>query len=258
MSEEDSYVPLALNGDEDTTYVSFDEEDTFRPRIFSSPVNNACVNYSSHIRDKSSLAYRWEGSAVGQRCFAGRAVLRRIFDSSAEESDCFDASEIALYAGLPDRWNPGALWQLKYIDDGLKGEKLCTSNAVSHITCKKETKYLHAKRTEDDLKLTLQNVKKIGMRINEEKTNMICITVAKNSLVYSFINTENGTTITGSDNMKMIGFMFVRRPNADTHVRYMRKKFYAKLWVLRFMSRANLSKTELCKNLHLLGTLGQF
>lgn len=87
---------------------------------------------------------------IGRRFAAGRAVKRRINDTPSEEDEeqRFNVSEIALYAGVPERWDPGLLWQLKYIDDGLKGERLCDVNAVCHITCRKQVKYLHAKRTE--------------------------------------------------------------------------------------------------------------
>ena len=56
---------------------------------------------------------------------------------------------------------------------------------------------------------------------------MICITVAKTSLINSFINLPDGSQITGSEELKMLGFVFGRRPNAQAHVQHIKKKFYS-------------------------------
>ena len=240
MSSEDSYVHLVLNGDE----VDLDDEEdelVFKPRVFSSPSSPGLVNYSSHIRSVSTFDGSLDNENPPQRHLAGRNVIRRINDTSSEsESEFFNAS---MYAGLPERWDAGELWQLKYINDGLNGEKNCNLNAVSHITNRKEVKYLHSKRAEENLKLTVYNGNKIGMKINTPKTQMIRITVAKNSLVNSFINLPEGSTVS----LKMLGFVFRRRPTADAHVTHIKKKFYAKLWVIRFLIRANVSGQDLCK-----------
>ena len=40
----------------------------------------------------------------------------------------------------------------------------------------------------------------------------------------------------------MLGFVFGRHPNANAHIDYVKKKFFAKLWILRHLSKANISK----------------
>lgn len=59
------------------------------------------------------------------------------------------------------------------------------------------------------------------MKINTEKKKMICVTVAKNALVNSYINTGPHDQICGAGKLKMLGFVFGRRPNADEHVKHM-------------------------------------
>ena len=39
----------------------------------------------------------------------------------------------------------------------------------------------------------------------------------------------DGSQIEGDTTLKMLGFVFGRRPNSDEHVRHIKKKFYAKL-----------------------------
>ena len=43
----------------------------------------------------------------------------------------------------------------------------------------------------------------------------------------------------------MLGFLFGRRPNAATHVEYIKKKTYGKMWIIRHMQKANTSKRDL-------------
>lgn len=178
------------------------------------------------MQSDSSLSFQIESSSPNARPLDGRRIVRRINDTTVTEEAHFNASEIANFAGVPDRWDPGQLWNLKYIDDGLNGEKLCNINAVSHNTCKKEVKYLHAKKSEDSLKLTMSNAGKIGMKINADKTQMLCITVARNSLINSFITLNDGETITGANSMKMLGHVFGRRPTAEAHVTQIKKNFF--------------------------------
>ena len=150
-------------------------------------------------------------------------------------------------AGLSEGWKDKEDWTLKYIDDGLSREVICNTNAVVHITDKKQNTFLHARRSKKYLRLTNQNTTKIGMKINVKKTKMICVTVAKNSLVNSYINHEDGTQTYGQEELKMLGFMFGRRLNTSAHISHIRKKFYATLWVIRHLSRAGVKKDELSR-----------
>ena len=138
-------------------------------------------------------------------------------------------------------------WKLKYIDNGLGGEVVCNVNAPSHITHKKEVKLAHAAKSEQFLKLTAQNAARIGMKINISKTKLLCITVAKNSMVNTYINASKKEIISGSETLKMLGFVFGRRPNAQAHVTYIKKKFYGKLWILRNLMKANTAPEDLSK-----------
>ena len=53
--------------------------------------------------------------------------------------------------------------------------------------------------------------------------------------------------IYGDETMKMLGFVFGRRPNANAHIEYIRRKFYKKLWVLRHIKKATKNEELLVK-----------
>ena len=168
--------------------------DEFAPKIFSSPASPR-INYPSHITDYSSLSFTLNNSSPQQRHQAGLGIWNRLFDSTSSESILNNNTIRNEIAGVPVGWREDEGWNIKYIDDGLSGETICKTNAVCHITQRKERKLLYAKKSEIYLKTTTKNAEKIGMRINANKTKMLCITVAKNSMINSFINLPDRTQI---------------------------------------------------------------
>ena len=136
---------------------------SFFPRIFSSP-KEPCVNFSSHVTEPSLTSIHIEDSSPRQRHQAGRRIKNRIHDTSSFESIYqIQNSVLNKVAGIPDGWKEKEGWNLRYIDDGLAGEVICNTNAISHIMQAKEVKYLYAKKSEDYLKNTAKNAEKIGM-----------------------------------------------------------------------------------------------
>ena len=105
----------------------------------------------------------------------------------------------------PDGWKERPFWKLKYIDDGRGGEVVCNVNAPSHITHRKEVKLAHAAKSEHFLNLMAQNAAKIGMKINTSKTKLLCINVAQNSMVNTYINASKGERINGLETLKCLG-----------------------------------------------------
>ena len=153
----------------------------FRPRISSSPVNEGLINYSSHVTHDSEILFPIGGQSPHQRHQAGLHVHNRIFDTHSRLN-------LELSPTEQDRSeDEDVVWNLKYIDDGLNGERLSNINAICHVTQRKEIRYVHAKKSERFLKLTMQNAKNIGMKINSGKTRMLCVNVARNSNMNSYI-----------------------------------------------------------------------
>lgn len=139
----------------------------------------------------------------------------RVENSLWDTTDGSDSSNAdGLFEELietPSGWQDEPFWLLKYIDDGLGGEKILNMNAGCHFTTEKETKLLHAKKSEHFLKLTRQNARKIGMVINEQKTKMLTVSVARNRDINTCINIEGGQRIYGGETLKILE---ERRTNA--------------------------------------------
>ena len=185
MEESVSYVlPFEANG----TWTS--EEEDFVPPSFSTPTAAArlCGFSKIHYDEHSEISHRIKTNTPIQRPMAGRCKKNRIWDtddgSSLELLDRFDFERVF---GVPEGWEDEPFWLLKYKDDILGGERLCNLNAQCHMTIHKEKKMIHAQDSEHFLALTRQNAERIGMRINESKTKMLCINVARNSQANTFI-----------------------------------------------------------------------
>ena len=84
------------------------------------------------------------------------------------------------------------------------------------------------------------------MKINEDKTKLLCMNVSQHSNINTYINVSGGTVV-GTDEIMMLGFKFGRRPNADAHLKYMKRRFYSKIWILRHFKRAGTSAEEILK-----------
>ena len=85
------------------------------------------------------------------------------------------------------------------------------------------------------------------MSVNDDKTQILCITAAKNSSVTSYIRTANGSEVKGGDRLKQLGFNFGTYPNASVQVEHMRKKFRGRLWMIRHLQKAGLTPAELLR-----------
>ena len=82
-----------------------------------------------------------------------------------------------------------------YIDDLTVGEVHDLNTARIHITEQKETKLVHAMQCEQSFKTITVNAKNIGMKINDAKTQLICISDNPNAVVSSYIDIAEDTRI---------------------------------------------------------------
>ena len=133
-----------------------------------------------------------------------------------------------------------------YIDDYNAIERLCLTNAKSHTTVRKREIKVLAKKSE----LQFLNVKRvaneINTRVNNKKTQILCIHMNKFANVTSYIDTGDGE-ILSTDKMKILGFYFDNSPNSICHVTEVINQFYGKLWTLRFLKRSEMDSGDLLK-----------
>ena len=82
------------------------------------------------------------------------------------------------------------------------------------------------------------------MRVNEDKTQLLCISAAKTAHVNSYINAST-KRIEGGSELKILGFHFGNDPSPALHVEKMKEKFRRRLWCLRHMKRSGMSESDL-------------
>ena len=73
---------------------------------------------------------------------------------------------------------------------------------------------------------------------------MLCIHACKHNNAETYIK-ANDTRIESTNKLRILGFEFDNRPNANKHVESFIERFYQKLWTLRFLKRSGLKEDDL-------------
>ena len=133
-----------------------------------------------------------------------------------------------------------------YIDDANAVEKVRISGSVVNISQNKQIARVHAEKSQEIFNTVTLRANNICMRVNEKKTQLLCISSNLTSTVTSYIRHGN-EKIESTDSLKIIGFMFSNKPNVGLHVDYMIKKAKRKLWTLRHLKQAGLGCDGLLK-----------
>ena len=131
-----------------------------------------------------------------------------------------------------------------YIDDFNAVESLNLKNAPAHYTTSKARIYVRASKSERLFKRINCLAEEIGMKVNCDKTQMLCINACLHNNVESYILSDN-KKIESTTSLKLLGFNFDSRPNANKHVELLIEKFYSRLWTLRFLKKSGLEETKL-------------
>ena len=76
------------------------------------------------------------------------------------------------------------------------------------------------------------------MKMNDAKTQLLCVSTAINYQVRASIDMAGGTLVSG-DTLKVVGFTFGRRPGAGEHVVALRKKYGARAYIIRHLKKIN-------------------
>ena len=169
---------------------------------------------------------------------------KNVLDDTVLSERCTQ-DEIDLAVGLPAGWTDQPLSTKVYIDDLNNIEKVKQSTAVCTLSEAQTTILPHAIQSEKNFNTIKKKAENIGMRVNEQKTQLLCISGTNYSDVKSYIRTESGQEIKSSDELKILGFWFGNEPTVAVHVRKLSEKFRARLWSLRHLKRSGMSPNGL-------------
>ena len=86
-----------------------------------------------------------------------------------------------------------------------------------------------------------------GMKVNGNKTAMLCISGAQSYEARSFILGADGTRVDSGKTMKLLGVHLSNKPTAHAHVDALCRRMRQKYWVLYHLKKAGFSSDELAK-----------
>ena len=133
-----------------------------------------------------------------------------------------------------------------YVDDFNTVENLRLGEALRHVTTGRQRIKVRALKSEMQFVRVGELAEEIGMKVNNNKTQTLCIHSDKSSEVSSYINAGSGTVESG-EMLKILGLYFNTEPNAIKHVTVTIEKFYRKLWTLRFPKGSGMDTAGLLK-----------
>ena len=154
-------------------------------------------------------------------------------------------NEIAISYDPPAGWvDREEICQYTYIDDMNGIERLNIKDCVIAISSNKQHLSLHAKASETFYNGVKAASEELGMRLNGQKTQLLCISAAGNQNVESYIRINNEKVVSG-DELKICGFRFGSKPTVENQVVAIEAKFNARAWALRNLKRSGFNREEL-------------
>ena len=209
-----------MRGDEDSV-----EEDKDDPHA------QAEESFDSHANDTDESF-----------CFFRPRRPNRLEDT--ETSIRYTQDELDAALGIPKNWERTPAQVLAYIDDLNVIEKVRHIDAVSIISNKKQKSLAHAPSSETFFKHVSLRASELNMRVNEEKTQVLCVSAARTSDVESYIN-ANTQRINSGSCLKILGFWFNTDPTVEMQVSMMETKIRKRLWALRHLRRSGMGASDL-------------
>ena len=95
----------------------------------------------------------------------------------------------------------------------------------------------HAISAQNIFRRTIRNAESIGMVVNTEKTNLLCVSDSLSYLAKAHIYSAEGHKIESGDGLKLLGFRFGQRPTCHAHMDAMKKSFRGRYWLLIHMKQ---------------------
>ena len=200
---------------------------------------------SSSLTLPSPIAPPWYGELPSDEsddeftCFReGRAPMRILGDTAPELSFRYTGDQIMREFGTPEDWIDPGLKVKVYIDDINNVDKICHTNSVSVTSQEKRLVLAHAQQCETNFNAVKCTAERLKMKVNDNKTQLLCVSGNTDNDIRSYIRTEAGTEIKSGSELKLLGFWFGTRPNASLHIQKISTKFRSRLWAMRNLKRA--------------------
>ena len=131
-------------------------------------------------------------------------------------------------------WESFLLNVLKYVEDNILHKKLCMEGLV--IGDNRE-KCARATKSQNLFKQITRIAEMLGMKVNSDKTMLVCISESRSYKARPYIKTSEGDVISSVDKLKILGMHFSSRPDMSAQVESICQKFRAIICLRFFWGR---------------------
>ena len=167
----------------------------------------------------------------------------RYHDESGRDRD---TSLVTPLPSPPPEWEKFPTWTDKYVDDANVGEHHYAKQATTLVSTRKEKRTIHATGCEALFTTIKNNAESVGMRVNNSKTQLLCIHPNPNIETESYINADD-MQITSQKSLKILGFVFSYDGGMEENTKAIAKSYYSRLWRLRHLKKNKIPHKDLVK-----------
>ena len=138
--------------------------------------------------------------------------------------------------------------KVKYVDDTTVFQAVDMDTAIRHVSAGPTTEVLRPVCLEVGLENLARRAEDIGMRVNVEKTQLLCISPLNGCNTTASIKPRSSSGWVESGNrMKLVGFTFGPTPSAAYHVDAIREEYRRKVWMLFHLHESGIRGQNLFK-----------
>lgn len=137
-----------------------------------------------------------------------------------------------------------SLGYVKYIDDTTLIQKLPMTNAIRHCTTGTTLEEIRLQGLSGRMASLVRNAEDIGMLINCNKTQLLCLSPGNGCDTTPIVITRDGP-VQLVDTLKLMGFMFGNTTDVSGHVHHIIDKFRIRIWLLYHRQEAGIKNERL-------------
>ena len=136
---------------------------------------------------------------------------------------------------------------VKYVDDCITCEKLNMGEVEIEFVGGEPVKIRRAVGTQNAILSITSNALDKGMKINESKTGLICVSDALHYRPVVFFQATEDIKVECTPSIKILGYHISDKPGAAAQVQSVIKKMRQRYWVLHHLRRVGFNDAELVK-----------
>ena len=133
---------------------------------------------------------------------------------------------------------------LKYVDDNIVAEKINFDKIATDGFTYRD---YHASRSQNLFQEIVARAEHCGMRVNSSKTGAMLISEIKSYRPKAHFFDAQGSKITTTNSMKILGFHFSSDPDMTEQVNAIKKKYRTRMWILRHLGHNGFNASDLLR-----------